>query len=712
VQSLNNKTDKLEVLLGSDLKCDVLAITEHWLSDIKLKCISLDKYLLVSSYCRKQSIHGGSCIYVKSNVKAVNVPEIVNLSKELVCEISAVNLLEFNIIVICLYRTNLVATKDFLTHLECVLEKANEFSQDFIVVGDMNINCIGERTVELRELEDVLMSHDCRNEITFPTRVIANSSTALDHAYTNVDVGTVTASPVVTNIGDHYAVRLELTGRRKSPTTQTRLVRDYSHLNRANFVLAMESVDWTNFVSSSDKAETLATQLCRIISNKIEICFLFKPKTGTKSKESWVTQNVLNTKSLLLDCVKLYRKFPLNDALINRIHILNNKYNYEIQQCKAQFYSKQMSSTQNSSKSMWEVINKERGKTGRPAVDFTELIESTEGLKFNTKKEVVDAMNTRFIGAAVACGAPCADLDPVRAQLSAARAPADRSMRLTPFTVEEVLTIIIARIPHKTSKDIYGVSMDLFNSIAYTIAPALTHLYNACLRQGSYPKPLKISKISPLFKGKGKRENIDGYRPVSIIPSVAKVLENGLSSRLTAFLDETNALSDRQYAYRSGRCTTDVTREVVRRVLEALESKQQVALICCDLSKAFDVADHTVIATKLRHYGICGNAHSLFTDILRDRSQVVVGDGGQVKSDPMTTSMGVAQGSSVSNILFSLLLNDLPEAITTADILMYADDVAGIVSAPDVDCLETRLNYAESEPESEFLFAQNMVQNR
>jgi hypothetical protein len=59
--------------------------------------------------------------------------------------------------------------------------------------------------------------------------------------------------------------------------------------------------------------------------------------------------------------------------------------------------------------------------------------------------------------------------------------------------------------------------------------------------------------------------------------------------------------------------------------------------------------------------------------------------------------MGVAQGSSVSNILFSLLLNDLPEAIPAADILMYADDVAGIISAPNVDSLETRLNNAANQ---------------
>lgn len=37
-------------------------------------------------------------------------------------------------------------------------------------------------------------------------------------------------------------------------------------------------------------------------------------------------------------------------------------------------------------------------------------------------------------------------------------------------------------------------------------------------------------------------------------------------------------------------------------------------------------------------------------------------------------------------------MNDLPDAVTVADILMYADDVAAVVTAPTVDQLEERLN--------------------
>jgi hypothetical protein len=62
VQSLNNKKINIEVLLtDKTLESDVLCINEHWLAE---------NYSLISKFCRKNKQHGGSCIYVKTNLEA------------------------------------------------------------------------------------------------------------------------------------------------------------------------------------------------------------------------------------------------------------------------------------------------------------------------------------------------------------------------------------------------------------------------------------------------------------------------------------------------------------------------------------------------------------------------------------------------------------------------------------------------------------------
>ncbi|XP_048003927.1 uncharacterized protein LOC125240123 [Leguminivora glycinivorella] len=130
-------------------------------------------------------------------------------------------------------------------------------------------------------------------------------------------------------------------------------------------------------------------------------------------------------------------------------------------------------------------------------------------------------------------------------------------------------------------------------------------------------------------------------------------------------------MSESQYAYRHGRSTTDLVREVVRCVLGAREAGRHVAVICCDLSRAFDTADHALVAKKLDHYGIRGPATNLILSFMTDRAQAVVGDGGKVVSTELQNLMGVPQGSCLSNTLFSILLNDLPKAIKGADIYIH-----------------------------------------
>ena len=52
-------------------------------------------------------------------------------------------------------------------------------------------------------------------------------------------------------------------------------------------------------------------------------------------------------------------------------------------------------------------------------------------------------------------------------------------------------------------------------------------IFNQSFRTGIFPDEWKLAKVSPLFKNKkgNKRNNPDHYRPISILPVVAKVSE-------------------------------------------------------------------------------------------------------------------------------------------------------------------------------------------
>ena len=58
---------------------------------------------------------------------------------------------------------------------------------------------------------------------------------------------------------------------------------------------------------------------------------------------------------------------------------------------------------------------------------------------------------------------------------------------------------------------------------------------------GTFPKILKIGKVSPIFK-KGDSQLFDNYRPISVLPIFGKILEKVLYNRLYSFFMSKNVI--------------------------------------------------------------------------------------------------------------------------------------------------------------------------
>ncbi len=66
-------------------------------------------------------------------------------------------------------------------------------------------------------------------------------------------------------------------------------------------------------------------------------------------------------------------------------------------------------------------------------------------------------------------------------------------------------------------------------------------LINLSLQNGLVPDILKIAKILPLHKGK-ENNLLTNYRPVSLLPTVSRILEKVVHTRVYAFLNNNNLL--------------------------------------------------------------------------------------------------------------------------------------------------------------------------
>ena len=87
--------------------------------------------------------------------------------------------------------------------------------------------------------------------------------------------------------------------------------------------------------------------------------------------------------------------------------------------------------------------------------------------------------------------------------------------------------------------------------VADEIAPALTLLFNASLKQGIVPNDWKRAMVNPIYKaGKKDRSNPENYRPTSLACITCKILKHIVHSNFMQHLDANGVLNETQHGFR------------------------------------------------------------------------------------------------------------------------------------------------------------------
>ena len=76
------------------------------------------------------------------------------------------------------------------------------------------------------------------------------------------------------------------------------------------------------------------------------------------------------------------------------------------------------------------------------------------------------------------------------------------------------------------------------------VAPSLTGIFNQSLVTGIFPSDWKLIKVSPFFNT-GSKSDLNNYRPISVIPTVAKIFEIIICDQLYHYITEASLVSSR-----------------------------------------------------------------------------------------------------------------------------------------------------------------------
>ena len=239
---------------------------------------------------------------------------------------------------------------------------------------------------------------------------------------------------------------------------------------------------------------------------------------------------------------------------------------------------------------------------------------------------------------------------------------------------EEFVLNEIQNLDVRKAVGVDGLNLRLLKTAAKFITKPLTVLFNRSISTGQLPHEFKVAKIVPIHKG-GSYEP-ENFRPISLLPSLSKILEKAVHQQLYCYLNDNGLLSDRQSGFRPLHSTSTCLTEIVDFLLDNMNSKQLTGSIFLDLRKAFDVIPLNLILEKMKYYGIRHSELEWFTSYLMNRQQCVSIQG--TNSTFLEVKSGVPQGSILGPLIFCLYINDMCKLPfhSNTKISLYADDTA------------------------------------
>ena len=205
-------------------------------------------------------------------------------------------------------------------------------------------------------------------------------------------------------------------------------------------------------------------------------------------------------------------------------------------------------------------------------------------------------------------------------------------------------------------------NIDIFSEFIF-------HNFNKSIFDANFPSELKNADVIPVFKKKD-RNNVENYRPVSILPNLSKIYERCLYDQMYKYFN--HILSKWQCGFRKGFSTQHCLLVMTEKWRKCLDKGGISGAILTDLLKAFDCILHDLLIAKLAAYGFDYQSLRIMESFLSNRQQRTKINNAFSRYSEII--YGVPQGSILDPLLFNVYICDIFFDIIECDIASYADD--------------------------------------
>ena len=244
------------------------------------------------------------------------------------------------------------------------------------------------------------------------------------------------------------------------------------------------------------------------------------------------------------------KRQPNNMNNTRLFNLLRNRVNRDIKKSKRQYFAEYFATNVNNMKKTWEGIRK--------IVNIKKT--SPKIYQLNIGGEIIDddkELATDFNNFFVNVGPNTEASIPKVPNISPSKFLKNRNQInfvIAHISNEEILDIINS-LENKTTGP-FSIPVKLLSLIPDLIIIPLAYIINMSLLTGVYPDLLKVVKVIPIHKG-GSSQDVNNYRPISLLSIFDKIIEKIMHNRLYTFLERHNILFRNQSGFRKNNSTAN-----------------------------------------------------------------------------------------------------------------------------------------------------------
>lgn len=653
-------------------KIDVLLISETHFTDRSY--LKIPNYTLYFTNHPDNTAHGGSAILVRDTIKHYELP----VFKEDYLQASNIVIEDWlgPITVSAIY----CPPRHVITHVQ-FRRFFDTLGNRFIAGGDFNAKHQewGSRLATprgrqlLRVMNDNHLNHFSTGEPTYwPTdmRKIPDLldffvSKGINQNYTEIksclDLSS-DHSPVILNISTEVFQKQpsEIIYNKYTDWKQfRRLINENLSLNLS--LQSTENVDdavdyFINCLQNSAKVSTPILNHSKFDKTGLQYPTLIKRKIAEKRRLRRIWQNT---------------RHPGDKANFNRAAQNLKRLLYDTKNQWFGEYTQSLTATEASDYSLWKATKRLK----RPKVPISPILKP-DGSWAKSNVEKSETFAQYFANVFKPNAASVNNEQEIQGFLES---PLQLDFPVHKFKPSEVRSILTHGLNANKSPGYDSITGKLLKELPRKGVMFLTFLFNAMLRLDYVPVQFKRAQLIVIPKPGKPLNQLNSYRPISLLPVMSKVFEKLFLKRLHTLIDEEVVVPSYQFGFRQKHSTVEQVHRVVDTIRQCLEDKSYCSAAFLDVSQAFDKVWHSGLLYKIKKF----LPHSVFhilKSYLSDRTF-------QIKYQNTITNLypiesGIPQGSVLGPFLYVLYTSDLPETQHT-QIATFADDTAILSVHPD-----------------------------